>query len=406
MITLVLVSLAVIVASAAASAAEAALFSVSYSKARAMAAAKKPGAKALLKIKDEMPRAIGTVVIINNLSNIVGSGLVGVIAHDLFGSVALGVFFGLFTLVIILFAELVPKTLGEAHADRLARFVAPAMLVMMGLFRPVLWLVTLLVRPFRADAKAKMRVSEEEIKIMARMGHETGDIETDESRLIQRVFKLNDITAEDMMTPLSAVESLPGDVMLSDLRGDILNVRHSRLPVYGESPEIVLGVVMLRDLLSAMARDKFESTPAEYAQEPLLVANDMPADDLLPLFQQKEQHLAIVVDGAKKMVGVVSLEDVLEELVGEITDEKDLRPETIKRLSKSEIMVGEGTPISKINHFFNVSIAYDGSIGDMVVEKLGRRPKEGDELAEEGLAYRVAAMSRTRPKLISIRKNV
>jgi CBS domain containing-hemolysin-like protein len=397
---LILSSLAVLIIAAVASATEAALFSLSYAKVKAP---KRPGARSLLKIKDNMSYPIGTIVIVNNIATIVGSTVEGVIAHNVFHSFGLGVFVALFTFCVIVFAEIIPKTLGESYAAVVAPIVAPPVLVLTRLFYPLLWVIDRLLARLRPMDDLK-KVSEEEIKIMAAMGHAAGSIETDESHLIQRVFKLNDITAEDMMTPLASVEAISGDATLGQLREIVLKSRHSRLPVYSESVDNILGTVMLRDLLMAMSQDKFESTPMDYLQESLRVPADLAADDLLPIFQKQEQHLGIVVDADKKMVGVVSLEDVLEELVGEIMDEKDVRPETIKRLSKNEILVDEGTDVAKINHFFNTEIKHAGTIGDCVVEKFGRRPKAGEAVKEANLTFTVAAVTRTRPKLINIRK--
>jgi CBS domain containing-hemolysin-like protein len=404
MTVLILVALAVMALSALASGTEAALFSVPYARARAMLAAKRPGAKALVRIKEDMTRAIGTIVIVNNIANIVGSALVGALAADVFSSAVLGVFFAAFTLAIIVFSELIPKTLGEHHADRIAPFMAPAVTVLMGVFRPVLWVINMMVRPFHAPHALKSKVSEDEIKMMALLGREAGSIESDESAMIRRVFRLNDITADDMMTPSAHVESIPGDVAIGEQRARILDLRHSRVPVTGDAPDIILGIAMTRDLIAAAARDEFQATPTDFVQEALRVRNDVAADDLLPLFQKQEQHLAIVEDADGRMAGVVTLEDVLEELVGEITDEKDVRPETIKRVSKNEILVDEGTPVARINHFFNVAIPYEGEIGEYVVEKSGRTPKAGDTLDDGALVFVISTVSRTRPKLISVRK--
>ncbi len=404
MTALALVALAVLTISAFASVTEAAIFLVSYAKARAMAKAKKRGAKALVKVKYSMSRSIGTVVIVDNIADIVGSALVGAIASDLLDSMALGVFFAVFTFIAIIGAKIVPKTFGEAHAERIAPLMAPGVLLMTRVLSPMLWIVEKILDALR-HRRGPVSVSEEEIKMMALLGRESGSVEPDESRLIRQVFKLNDITADDMMTPADRVESIPGDAALGDRRRRILDLRHSRVPVCGDAPDQILGVAMTRDLISAIARDEFAATPADFLQEALRVANDMPADDLLPLFQQKEQHLAVVEDRDGRMVGVVTLEDVLEELVGEITDEKDVRPETIKRVSKNEILVDEGTDVARINHFFNVSIAYEGTIGDYVMEKFGRRPKAGETVEDGGLTHTIAGMSRTRPKLIGIIKN-
>jgi len=403
MALLFIVAIIVIASSAFASGSEAAIFTVSMSKVRAMAAAGRPGSKALLVSKKNMAQTIGTIVIINNISNIVGSALIGVLAARLFESAALGFFFAAFTLLIIIFAEIIPKTVGEAYAEPIALAVARPVYFMFLVLRPLLRMIEVITYPFHRDGE-RSPISEEEIKVMAQMGRESGTIEMDESKLIQRVFRLNDITAEDMMTPWALVEAIPGDETLSASREKLLKLRHSRIPVYGESPDVILGVVLLKDLLSALPHDRFAARPTDYVQEPIFVSHDMLADDLLIHFQRKERHLAIVVDENRKLEGVVTLEDVLEELVGEITDEKDVKPDAIKRVSKHEILVDIGTEVSDIDDFFNASIYYDGTIGDYLFEKFGKHMKVGDVFRDDELEYRVISMARTRPERVSVVK--
>lgn len=403
MTVLILSSLVVLLIAAFASCAEASLFTVPYAKVKAMADAKRPGAKALLKIKDNMTYPIGTIVIVNNIATIVGSSVEGVIAHNIFHSYGLGIFVGLFTFCVIVFAEIIPKTLGESYAAAVAPLIAPPVLLLTGILRPLLWAIDMSLRKLRPSSDMRA-ISEEEIKIMAQMGREAGSIEQDESAMIRRVFRLNDITADDMMTPAERVETIPGDVPIGEQRHRVMDLRHSRVPVTGDAPDQIFGIALTRDLIAAAARDEFQATPTDFLQEALRVRNDVAADDLLPLFQQKEQHLAIVEDHDGRMVGVVTLEDVLEELVGEITDEKDVRPETIKRVAKDEILVDEGTAVAKINHFFNIAIPFEGQIGEYVLERFGRKPKVGETLDESGISFVISSMSRTRPKHITVRK--
>ncbi len=403
MIALIVTAVVVLLVSSLASLAETAFYSVPYSKALTLARSGKPGAKALVRIKDDISRVISAIVIIDNIADIVGSAAVGALAAQHFASWKLGVFFAAFTLIAIVAAKIIPKNIGESHAAVVAPLLAPGTLLVVRAFLPVLWMIEHVVAPFRSK-EGRQGVSEDEIKIMAHMGHASGSVEADESRMIRRVFRLNDITADDMMTQAAFVESIPGETSLGEQRRRVLDLRHSRVPVTGEDKDHILGVVLTRDLISAIARDEFQATPMDFLQEALRVRNDTPADDLLPLFQKREQHLAIVEDADGCMVGVVTLEDVLEELVGEITDEKDVRPETIKRISKTEIMADEGTDIGKVNHFFNTAIDFNGTIGDYVIEKFGRRPKVGETLDESGLNFVISSMSRTRPKLITVRK--
>ena len=403
MTALILVALLVMSVSALASLAETAFYSVGYSKALSMAQTGKPGAKALVLIKEDISRVISAIVIIDNIADIVGSAAVGMLAADIFSSWTLGLFFAGFTLVAIVAAKIIPKNIGESHAEAVAPLLAPAMLLVVRAFLPVLWAIEHVVAPFRSKDGGR-GVTEEEIKVMAALGRKAGSIEQDESAMIRRIFRLNDITADDMMTQATYVESIPGDIAIGEQRKRVLDLRHSRVPVTGDAPDHILGVALTRDLIAAAARDEFQATPTDFLQEALRVRNDLAADDLLLLFQKKEQHLAIVEDADGRMTGVVTLEDVLEELVGEITDEKDIRPQTIRRVSKNEIVVDEGTSASKINHFFNVAIPFEGQIGEYVLEKFGRRPKVGETLDDGPLTYVISSMSRTRPKHITVRK--
>lgn len=386
-----------------ASCSEAALFSVPLSKAKALVARRKPGARALLAIKEDMSYPIGTVVIVNNIATIVGASALGIIAHQVFGEFGLSVFVAVFTLAVIIFAEIIPKTIGESYAAVIAPLVAVPVLWLMHIIKPFLWLVSQISKRLQ-PLEDLNRVSEDEIKIMATMGQHGGSIQANESALIQRIFKLNDITAEDMMTPLALVESIPADLKLGEGRARIQALHYSRLPVVAEDGETVLGLVLTRDLLAGLARDAFDTTPLDYIQEPFWVPRDLLADYLLLTFQKRGGHLGVVVDAERRMIGVVSLEDVIEELVGEIADEKDVLPETIKRLAKNEILVDEGTEIGKINHFFNTTIDYPGTIGDLAVEKFGHRPKVGESVTDGGLTYTIVAVTRTRPKLLKILK--
>lgn len=403
MLTLVISSLLVLTVAALTSCAEASLFSVSLAHAKALAAARKPGGRTLLALKEDMGYAIGAVVIINNVVNIVGAAVLGVITNEVFGSFGLSVFVVVFTFLTIVLSEIVPKTFGESYANVIAPLIAVPVSVVVKICKPLLWLIDRLMKRLQPVDDVR-RISEDEIKIMASMGREGGSIQANESTLIQRAFRLNDITAEDMMTPLNLVESIPADLKLGAGRERILSYHYSRLPVIAEDGETVLGLVLTRDLLAGLAKDAFDSTPLDYIQEPLWVPRDLLADYLLLVFQKRRQHLGIVVDADRRMIGVVSLEDVIEELVGEIADEKDVLPETIKRLAKNEILVDEGTEVAKVNHFFNTTIEHAGVIGDHVVEKFGRRPKAGESVVDGDLIYTVVSATRTRPKLIKITK--
>src|SRR3989338_9534328 len=232
--------------------------------------------------------------------------------------------------------------------------MAPPIKAAATVFAPITWLIQKITSPFTAADKPA--TSREEIAFLARLGQKEGTIKEYEGQLISRAFKLADITAGDMMTPKPFVFSLNGASSLGEAQELIKNASHSRIPVYENSKDNITGMVHQRDMLKALAEDKHASLIKEYMHKHLTVPESRLGDDLLKDFLESKNHLALVVSDYCNMVGIVGLEDVLEELVGEIVDEKDIAPQFIKRISRSEILVHGQTHVQHINHFFNTSI--------------------------------------------------
>ena len=164
--------------------------------------------------------------------------------------------------------------------------------------------------------KSKM-VSEEEIRILSHLGHLEGSIEKDEQEMIQKVFRLNDLSAKDIMTPRTVIEAFEADKTLRELENEIYSVSHSRLPVFNEDLDDIVGICHQRNLLIALGKDQKDKKISEFMEELKSVSEKMKADELLPFFQNRRCHLAIVKDEFGGTSGVVTLEDVLEQLVGD-----------------------------------------------------------------------------------------
>jgi CBS domain containing-hemolysin-like protein len=270
-----------------------------------------------------MQESIITLVFLNNVANIAGSIIIGTIAGTLFNEFWLGVFSGGFTFVIILVGEIVPKTIGEQHAESYARHTAGLVRILRIVFFPAVVLVRQLVRPFSINDEAGDGTAEEEINILARLGHKHGDILESETQLIKRTFELNDISAREIMTPRTVVFALQADRVLSDIAQDLYKTSFSRIPVFETDLDEVIGVVHIRDLLAALAKGLGSKTVREFADPVSFIPDTARADALLKSFQRNREHLSIVVDEYGGMAGVLSLEDILEQLVGEIVDEFD-----------------------------------------------------------------------------------
>jgi len=388
MFELTLTVLALLLISGLSSGVEAAILSVPYSRVLAAIGAGRSGGKSLKTIKNEMHKPIMTVVILNNMANIVGSMTAGILAAKAFGETWVGVFSGILTFLVIVFAEVIPKTVGERHAEPIALFCAKPLLFISLILTPVIWVIEHFVAPFVNKSK-RLVTSEEEITILTELGREAGIIEQDESELIQRVFRLNDITAWDMMTPRSKLDALEGSFCVRDVREQTLKFTHSRIPVYDGNLDRIIGVVSVREILQAIAMGHEDASLASLAQKAYFVPDSTPADDLLSHFQKTHVHLAIVVDSLGNILGVVTLEDVIEELVGEIIDETDVEPEKIKRISRLEILVDADTEIRRINKFFKTDLPGEGRIGDMLCEAFGAIPEVDASINLHDLVFHV-----------------
>lgn len=330
MTTILIAALMVILISALCSGTEAALFSVPIMKVRQMAdednikAKRKRATKALLTIQERMSRPISTIVILNNIANIGGTTIVTVLANKIYSSLIVGFISGTLTFLVIIFAEIIPKTIGEKHNIKISLIMARPVLLLTKILTPLIWIIEILTRPFTGKDRQIMSTDEREIRYMAQLGEEEGVIEADELEMLQGVFQLNDMDARALMTPRISLTCIEGDVSINSVIDEVIESQHSRIVVIGESRDDVLGVVLKSSLLIAMIKGQGEEKVKLHGYKPVEVEHCNKADDILPIFQKSRQHLAIVRDEFGGVDGVVTLEDIIEELTGEIVDETDM----------------------------------------------------------------------------------
>lgn len=322
MFQLFTIVLVVMFGSALCSGVETALFSVSVLKVRQLAQSNNPTAVALLAIRENMNRPIAAIVILNNIFNIVGSILTGSIASQILRDTWLGVFSGVFTFLIIIFGEIIPKTIGERYSEPIALLAALPVTGLAILFTPLVWLIENVTARF-VKAKKRPTTNEAEIKLLANIGQQEGIIETDEAEMIQRVFHLNDVTASDLMTPRIMLTYVRGNLTLAEAKQDIIASQHTRIIVVDESIDQVIGFALKQNLLTVMVEGNHHEKIANLARKVHFVPEIIRADKLLKNFIEAREHLAVVVDEYGCVVGVVTLEDVLEVITGEIVDETD-----------------------------------------------------------------------------------
>ncbi|MDT8323132.1 MAG: hemolysin family protein [Bacteroidota bacterium] len=322
MLLLILICVLILLLSFLASSMEAALFSVTSIQIEQMVERRLRGALRLRMNKLSIRDSIVAIVILNNLSNIAGSMIVGAMAVEVFGDLWVGVFSAVLTFVIILLGEVVPKTIGERNAADYARLTAPMVFFLRVLFHPLVLVINLLTRPMGRD-EGQQQLSEDEITVLARLSHRDGNILEMENRLIRHVFQLDDIMAREIMTPRTVVFGLRASDTLESVRKELFAASVSRIPIFGEDMDDIVGLAHIRDLLAALAKGKGDRELREFAGEVSYVPDTAKLNVLLSDFLKNREHLSIVVDEHGGMAGVITLEDILEQLVGEIVDEHD-----------------------------------------------------------------------------------
>jgi CBS domain containing-hemolysin-like protein len=322
MLLLIIICLVILVLSFLASSAEAALFSVSQLQIEKMAESGAHGVQRLKRNKEKIQDSIIAIVFLNNVANVAGSILVGSLAGELFHDYWLGAFSAGFTMIIIFFGEIAPKVVGERFAAPYARATSGFVRLLRMIFKPFIAFTGFITSPIAADGSTG-RVSEEEITLLAHLGHRHGAIQESEQRMINRVFQLNDIPARDIMTPRTVVFAFQADNTLAEIASVLYTASVSRIPVYEEDLDDIVGIVHIRDILAALAKDQGSRILREFVSPVSFIPDTARADVLLRSFQKSREHLAIVVDEYGGVAGVISLEDILEQLVGEIVDEYD-----------------------------------------------------------------------------------
>lgn len=305
------------------SGAESAFFSTPINKAKVLVSQKKKGAHYLLQIKKDMRPTITVLVVFNNIFNIAGSIFVGSLATEVFGSTKIGIFSAFLTFLIIVFAEIIPKSFGEIFAVPISLFLAKPLFYTTKVFSPFISPVEFFTHSL---PKSKRTISEEEIRTLSNIGFLEGAIEEDEKEMIHRVFLLNDLTAKDVMTPRTMITAFEATTKLKDLQENLCSLAHSRIPIYKDNLDNIVGICHQRDLLITFSKNNKEKGKpvANFAKKQVTrVSENQKIDELIPVFQKQRCHLAIVTDGFGGTSGVITLEDVLEQIIGNVIDETD-----------------------------------------------------------------------------------
>ena len=320
---LLLVVGAVLATSAVCSLFEAVLYAVPKSHIEMLKNEGQPAGRILFQLKQTVDRPIAAILSLNTIANTGGGAMAGALAATALGASRVGYFSVVFTLAILVFAEVVPKTVGVVYARALARWIARPLQWLVVVFRPLIAL-TQVATNLVWSGHQEHRVSDEEVLTLVGSGLRSGDFQPHEADVIANVLALETKTAKEVLTPRTVVFALDVATPLRDVAGNSALMKHSRVPVFEKSLDDVVGIVHRADVLMSLAHDRFDVKIEDLMRPVHFVVETTPLDQLLRTFLEKRRHMVLVIDEFGGFVGIVTLEDVLEELIGrEIVDESD-----------------------------------------------------------------------------------
>lgn len=329
------VSLAIVV-SALCSVCEAVLYSLTTSQVEMLRKSGTSSGSVLHQLKSDIDEPITAILTLNTIANTVGAAVAGAAAAHLFGDSNVLLFSAAFTMAILIFSEIIPKTVGVSFTYRLAPFIAlPIQCMVLGL-KPIVKLCQMITRLIPQD-KDEERISAEELQTIAALSRESGQLEEVQEKVISNIIDLKQKTVRQVMTPRTVTFSLDENLSVEDAMLEISRLTsHSRVPVYDKDPDDVTGIIMRKDVLLAAAQQKLNSPLGKLKGPAHFVPETMPLNLVLIDFFEKRQHLFVVVDEYGAVTGIISMEDVLEEIVGEeIIDESD-RTKDMRELARRE----------------------------------------------------------------------
>jgi len=280
------------------------------------------GAARLKKLKQNTDRPISAILCLNTIANTVGASIVGSLVYEVYGDALVGAFSTVFTLAILFFSEIIPKTIGTSYWRKLAIPASSIISGMIFITYPLVWILEKFTKLISSRSE-QVSVSREDISAMVSVATEEEEIEKEEKKMIQNILKLDEVTAHEIMTPSVVVEMVPGSMTIREFYES--ENTHSRILIYDEdNDEYVTGYVLRQEVLEKMAEDKFNTTLEEIIRPIMTFGEEESVSDIWEKLLEKKEHISAILDEYGSLRGIVTMEDVIETMLGhEIVDEKD-----------------------------------------------------------------------------------
>lgn len=392
------------------SSAETAFTSLNKMRIKSMADEGSKKAALVLSLLDKQANFLSTILIGNNIVNIAASSLTTTLAIDIFGSNAIGIATGILTVLVLIFGEITPKTMATINAEKMAFLYAPFINLLVILFTPLNFLIGkmagFVMWCLRIDSKkAHTQMTEGELLTIVDASVEDGVIESGEQEMITNVVDFGDTLAKDVMVPSISMTCVPDDITYDDLISTFRREQYSRMPVYHETRDNIVGIIWAKDLLVKYNPSK-EFNITECMREPYFTYEFKKTSELMSELKNKYKSMAVVLDEYGTTAGLITIEDLIEEIVGEIRDETDLdEVDSIKRISAVEFEAAGTASLDDINKICGLKLESDDydSIAGHVINLLNHLPTAGETVTSEGVRYTVAAVLKNRVTKVKIK---
>lgn len=378
--------------SAVFSSSETAITSVSKIKVRQLDQKDNKNAHLLKKLHDNMQTTISTILIGNNIVNIAASSIATILFTNIFHQNGALISTVVMTVFVLIFGEVIPKTIAQyknkSVALKFSRFIYFLTIVFKPIVKILNVLTRLVIKLFVGEDEDSSTLTEEELKTLVEVSEEEGVLKNQETEIMINALELKETLAVDIMTPRTSMASVDIEDAESDLKEIIKNITYSRIPVYEDSIDDIIGVLHIKELAHKIIEDDRDFKVRDILKPAFYAYEYIPVVDLFKQMRTKNISISIIIDEYGGTSGIVTMEDILEELVGEIDDEYDNEKEVTK-LSDNEYLVDPEMRIDEVNERFDLDIQSDkfDSIGGFVIELLDRMPKSKDEVEFENLKF-------------------
>ena len=395
-------------ASAFFSSAETALMTSNKLKMRNLADNGNKRAAKVLKVTENTDKMLSAILIGNNIVNLTASSISTALTLKIFGSKLVGIATGILTFLILVFGEITPKNVASKNAEKMALIYIGVISFLVTLLTPVIFIVNtvakFVISIFNKNGDDNNAVTEEELRAMVEYSHEEGVIENEEKKMIVNVVDFGDTVAGDIMVPRVDMVMVDEKSSYEEILQVFREERYTRIPVYEETPDNVIGILNVKDFL--LIEDKENFVMKELLREPLYTYEYKKTSALMMDMRKTGANIVIVLDEYGITAGLITLEDMLEEIVGEIRDEFDAdEDEGITKVSDLEYLIDGSTNLDDINDRIGLSLSSEEyeSIGGLIMEKLGRLPVEGEIINFDNIVLTVKKMDHARIEKVCLK---